>query len=74
MRKFGPFLHHNNKSFNVRNIEEKLNDVTLEIAIGIIESSDSIQPIEVSKNTILRYIDNDTSIRQGKYGKPYIFH
>ena len=71
--KFGPYLQHNSKNYKIRNRKDELNDITLEIAIEIIESSDNKETIDVSKKSILRYIDNDTSVRQGKYG-PYIFH
>lgn len=64
--KYGPYLSYNSLNYNLKNID--ITSMNLENAIKII---DKVKTNDTK--TMLRCIDNNTSIRNGKNNKPYIF-
>ena len=61
--KFGPYVEYNNQNKSIKNL--LFDDIKLEDVISLLEESSSFG--------IIRKIDEDTSIRSGKYGD-YIYH
>ena len=61
--KFGKYLHWNNNNYKVS--KDEIKNINLEISIDIIEND--------KKTAIVRTINNDVSIRNGKFGD-YIFY
>lgn len=72
--RYGPYITWNNLNFSIRDIDVELNQITIDDAITFIES-----PVKKGegdcynhKETILRVVDVNTTIRKGKFG-PYIY-
>ena len=63
--KFGLYVTWGENKKSLNNIDIDQNDITLEDAIRVIESE--------TNNNLVRYISNELSIRNGKYGD-YIFY
>ena len=61
--KFGPYVEYNNQNKSIKNL--LFDDINLEDVISLLEESSTFG--------IIRKIDEDTSIRSGKYGD-YIYH
>lgn len=68
--KYGPYLRHNSINYNLKTVD--ITSINLESAIRVIDK-DKIVDTSTTK-TILRCIDNNTSVRNGKNNKPYIFY
>ena len=66
--KFGLYVEHNSKNYKVPN---SIVDITIDKAIDIMNSDEKMNNVSTS---ILRFINNDISVRKGKNGKPYIFY
>ena len=66
--KFGLYVEHNSKNYKVPN---SIVDITMDKAIDIMNSDEKMNNVST---TILRFINNDISVRKGKNGKPYIFY
>jgi DNA topoisomerase-1 len=66
--KFGLYVEHNSKNYKVPN---SIVDITMDKAIDIMNSDEKMNNVSTS---ILRFINNDISVRKGKNGKPYIFY
>ena len=62
--KYGPYIECNERRETIKNIKPE--EITLEQAIQILENKEE-------NNSILRVINDNFSIRKGKYG-PYIFY
>ena len=62
--KYGPYIECNERRETIKNIKPE--EITLEHAIQILENKEE-------NNSILRVINDNFSIRKGKYG-PYIFY
>ena len=61
--KFGLYIEYSGKRYSLK-VEKQLDDLILEEVLSVIEDRDK---------TIVREIDENTSVRTGKYGD-YIFH
>ncbi len=68
MGKFGLYVEYNSKNYKVPN---SVRDINMEKSIEIINSDEKMKNVSSS---ILRFINNDISVRNGKNGKPYIFY
>jgi DNA topoisomerase-1 len=66
--KFGLYVEHNSKNYKVPN---SIVELTMDKAIDLMNSDEKMNNISTS---ILRFINNDISVRKGKNGKPYIFY
>ena len=66
--KFGLYVEHNSKNYKVSN---SVADITMDKAIEIMNSDEKMKNVST---TILRFVNNDISVRNGKNGKPYIFY
>lgn len=66
--KFGLYVEHNSKNYKVPN---SIVDLTMDKAIEIMNKDEKMNNVST---TILRFINNDISVRKGKNGKPYIFY
>ncbi len=66
--KFGLYLDHNSKNYNLPDV---VVDMTIDKAIEIIQDDSKMKNVSSS---ILRFINNDISVRKGKNDKPYIFY
>jgi DNA topoisomerase-1 len=66
--KFGLYVEHNSKNYKVPN---SIVELTMDKAIDLMNSDEKMNNIST---TILRFINNDISVRKGKNGKPYIFY
>jgi DNA topoisomerase I len=65
--KYGPYLKHKSINYKIKHT-----NINLDEAIEIIEKS--IEPSHIESKKILRSIDTNTSVRNGKNGKPYIYY
>ena len=65
---FGLYVEHNSKNYKVSN---SVADITMDKAIEIMNSDEKMKNVST---TILRFVNNDISVRNGKNGKPYIFY
>ena len=66
--KYGLYVEHNSKNYKIPN---SIVDITMEKSVEIINSDEKIKNVS---STILRFINNNISVRNGKNGKPYIFY
>jgi len=76
MGKFGAYLQYGEQNISLRGIvktQEQLEKLTLENAVNIIGKSleNGVSP---ANRKVLRVINNEISIRKGKYAKPYIYY
>lgn len=76
---YGPFIEWGDKKESIKHIEKPLNEIKLEDIIPLIQTNMDInddekirKPPVIVKN-MLRRIDDDLSIRKGKYGA-YIYY
>lgn len=69
--KFGPYLQHGESKTSIKEWKKKLDRITLEVAIDLIQAKEE----EKKKTTspILHTLSPDIQIRRGKFG-PYIFY
>jgi DNA topoisomerase-1 len=65
--KFGVYLEHNSINYNVE--PNTVVDMTIDNAIEIINSK-----MKNVSSSILRFVNNDISVRKGKNDKPYLFY
>ena len=66
--KYGLYVEHNSKNYK---IPKSIVDITLEKSVEIINSDEKMKNVS---SKILRFINNNISVRNGKNGKPYIFY
>ena len=74
---YGPYIEWNDKKESIKHIEKPLNTIILNDVLSLInpndENYDSIRKLPSSGQNILRRIDDQFSIRKGKFG-PYIYY
>jgi DNA topoisomerase-1 len=68
---FGPFLKWNDKNYTLRDFDINLHQITIEKAIEVIETEK--KPELERKNNLVRYINEESSVRNGKFGL-YIYY
>jgi len=65
--RFGPYVLYNSKTFSVKGLNKPMDEIQKEDVIDIITGKKSANP------NIIKIINNDLSIRNGKYGE-YVFY
>jgi DNA topoisomerase-1 len=65
--RFGPYVLYNSKTFSVKGLNKPTDDIQKEDVIDIITGKKSANP------NIIKIINNELSIRKGKYGE-YVFY
>ena len=66
--KYGAYINHNKKNTSIKNLlkKKKISNITLEDVLPYLKN-------EVKQKNILKILNEDISIRTGKYG-PYVFY
>lgn len=78
---YGPYIEWGDKRESIKHIIKPLNEITLEDVLPIIDpevfvtstNPDAIRKPPVVGKSVLRIVDDNISIRKGKFG-PYIFY
>ena len=65
--KFGIYMTHNGKNYSLKCIRKRPDTIVLEDVIDILLGTKSTNP------KVIKMINEDTSIRKGKYG-PYVYY
>jgi hypothetical protein len=65
--KFGPYVQWGENRKNIESIKKSLQEITLQDIENILKGSQS-----KTENNVLRRLNDDFSVRKGKYG-PYVF-